>query len=124
MISNSFAGLMVIAVSAPITDEPRNRMTELVTYGSVGGAAGNSRSYPELVIGPGYETWLRQNPHRPSTRVSALFGYRANILARIEYLSEVGCYLASACESRCVSSLDFATDAHYNAHIGLIGIKS
>ena len=59
MISNSFAGLMVIAVSAPITtgDEPRNRMTELVTYGSVGGAAGNSRSYPEAVNGPVIGTW-------------------------------------------------------------------
>ena len=40
MISNSFAGLMVIAVSAPIADESRNRMTEWVTYGSVGGGRG------------------------------------------------------------------------------------
>ena len=32
-------------------------MTEWVTYGSVGVAAGNSRSYPEAVNGPVIGTW-------------------------------------------------------------------
>jgi len=32
-------------------------MTEWVTYGSVGGVAGDSRSYPEAVNGPVIGTW-------------------------------------------------------------------
>ena len=47
-------------------------MTEWVTYGSVGGAAGNSRSYTELVVGPGPGTWLRHNPAPPPTQVIGL----------------------------------------------------
>ena len=38
-------------------------MTEWVTYGSVGGAAGNSRSYPELVVGPDTGTMEWTSPH-------------------------------------------------------------
>ena len=82
MIFDSPAGLIVILVSVPITVHPRNRMTEWVTYGSVGRAAGDSRSYPEPVAGHSHGTWLRHNPWPNPAQVSAVVRFVRDKVAR------------------------------------------
>jgi|GEM_PF-5894923 len=77
MIFNSFAGLIVIEVSVPMTDVPRNRMTELVTYGSVGSAdpcaaapARQPQVHLNAMFTPSFDIFLRKQERQFTERLT------------------------------------------------------